>query len=122
MEIEKITYGQVFLLILEWIYCDEIEGLGKQDGGILEDLLEAADHLKLQDLVILVQKSLVDGLTVNNVVRRAKMIKKISLKECKELEKGIVKYMARNLDQVFKREDVMEIPTEIFYQVCKTNQ
>jgi len=108
--------------MLEWIYCNEIEGLKGKGGDALENLLVAADVLGLSEVVVLAQKYLVEDLSIENLVKRTKILNGLAFKNCKELEKGIVRYMVRNLDLVFKRDDVMEIPSEIFYQVCKLSR
>ncbi len=82
----------------------------------------AADTLKLPEVIEMAQKYLAEGLTVENFIKREKILKGLAFRECKDLEKGIVNFIFNNLELVFKRDDIMEVHKDIFYQVLKNKK
>ena len=101
------------IALLEWLYCNEIVNL---KNGIAMELLKVTNKYSLPKLKIEAEKCLVNSLTVENILDRAKLAVEHN---ARDLETAVVKYIAKNFVEVRKREELKGFPDSINDRVEK---
>ncbi len=112
-KISLIIFFNIFLALLEWLYCNEILDLKDE---IAVELFKATIKYSLPKLKIEAEKCLMKNLTVENILNRAKLATEYN---GGELETAVVKFLAKEIDEVNKREELNHFPNSILYRAYK---
>ena len=97
---------------MEYIYCDEVS-LNEQ---LATELLQIADKYGVPLLKELCEETLGECLTADNVVDLSILADTI---DARDLIKSVVKFVKKNFDSVFEKNDIRRIPKSIIYDIYK---
>jgi len=112
--VDFIPHGQLGLL--EWLYCGNLSEM--KDTEAVE-LLRAGDKYAVRKLKEEAEKCLVKNLAIENILERAKLAVESS---AKDLGDAIVKFAVKEIDEVNKREELNEFPSEILERIIKAKK
>ena len=99
--------------LLEWLYCNEIVDMKE---SVDVELIKVTHKYSLPKLKIKAEKCLMKSLKVENILERAKVAVEFN---ARDLETAVVQLMAKEIDEVNKREELNHFPSPILYRVCK---